>query len=353
MKQNLMLLFLMTLINSCSNDNTIVTPKIENNAFAIYFLKDTTLTMKNIFNTDLKDLVLADDPWLSQDDIDFYDWSSHCIYLKKDKSFLFPNYQFYYLFPKSWMDLPYIVTVNNKRCYIGYFSTQSSTSEYPLLPYIDMLDVGLYPADILHSNWIFLYVKDTRDNKDVKENLIEIGLLHRGLSVELGDSLWLKNSDTATIKYKLKITNNDKDNLLFLDPYKTGTELFHYYNNGPEFMNKATKRTYISKYKTIKGPANNTGWKPEWFTIIEAGRTIERNIELKGYPRFPEGEYVFQLKFNCPIAIAKEERTVGKNRYWIGDTFTEMRELSFNDNKNKLLENRINPNVDWETLIKK
>jgi hypothetical protein len=61
-------IFSLIIFTGCS-DNPVV-PSIENNnVFAIFFLKDTTLTIEDIFNTNLADLVLADKPWITQDDI--------------------------------------------------------------------------------------------------------------------------------------------------------------------------------------------------------------------------------------------------------------------------------------------
>ena len=119
------------LIAGCSDNGSDVLPTKRNDAFAMYFLKDTTLKIRDILNRRLEDLELADKPWLSQDDIDFYDWSSHCIYLKKDKSKLFPNYyEGYYQLPTSWTDRPWIVVANNVPCYRGYFLTDASIDAF-------------------------------------------------------------------------------------------------------------------------------------------------------------------------------------------------------------------------------
>lgn len=55
-------------------------------AFAIYFLQDDDLKMKDVYNKNMNVLKLSPAPWLSDKDIRFYDWSSHCIYLKREKT---------------------------------------------------------------------------------------------------------------------------------------------------------------------------------------------------------------------------------------------------------------------------
>ncbi|MFA5806618.1 MAG: hypothetical protein WC879_18455, partial [Melioribacteraceae bacterium] len=68
-------------LQSCKD--SAVEPISKNNyVFAIYYLKDTTLKAWDVWKKDLNDFDLEDKPWLTENDIDFYDWSSHCIYLK-------------------------------------------------------------------------------------------------------------------------------------------------------------------------------------------------------------------------------------------------------------------------------
>lgn len=316
----------------------------DNNAIAIYFLKDSTQTIKDILNANLEELVLEDKPWLTQQDIEFYDWSSHCIYLKEDKTYFFPgSIKLFYQFPRTWTDKVLIFTINKHICYVGYFLTESSLYEYQF-PYIDSYDVGMYPKDIIHSQWVFLYKEDTRNNEEIKGKLGENMLLHLGINIQLGDTLWVKNADTATVKYKIIIKNNDSDNLLVFDPNNTLAELFNYFNNGPEFKNINTQKTYKSDYKMIKGPLKLTDWDPSWFTPIESGKSIERNIELKGYPPFIDGEYLIQLSFTGPVSISKEKRIYNNNRYWIGKTQSDVKQIQINI-KNEMAK------VKWKAII--
>ena len=149
------LIVILLRISAYSDEGNPLGPFPVVDGFAIYFLKDTTTTMRQILNTNIADLQLADKPWLVSNDIEFYDWSSHCIYLKKDKRQFFPNYQFLYRFPQSWTDRPYVVVANKIPCYAGYFLTEGSFDMYPA-PYIGMAEVGYYPEDIVASDWPFL-----------------------------------------------------------------------------------------------------------------------------------------------------------------------------------------------------
>ena len=52
----------------------------------------------------------------------------------------------------------------------------------------------------------------------------------------------------------MRITNNDHDNLYVIDSEEMGSELFHYYTNGPCLWDYS-KHTYISsEYKKVVSP---------------------------------------------------------------------------------------------------
>lgn len=205
-----------------------------NDSFAIYFLKDTTIKIYQIIDMNINDLEIDTVAWLTNDDIEFFDYSSHCIYLKKDNSYFFPDYKPFYELPISWIDKPFVVVANMKRCYIGYMLSILS-SNYSTVPYIQDFDVYFYPKDIIHIDWIYPFANDKRFNNDVRVGLIKTNLLHEGISITI-DSIWINNKlspDTSTIGFIISVTNNDADNLYVLDPDKTGIALLNYYTQGP------------------------------------------------------------------------------------------------------------------------
>jgi len=313
-----------------------VLPTKRNDAFAIYFLKDTTLKMRVILNTRLEDLELADIPWLSQDDIDFYDWSSHCIYLKKDKSKLFPNYyEGYYQLPTSWTDRPWIVVANNVPCYRGYFLTDASIDAFPF-PEISALEAGTwgYPKDVIASDWIWRFHSDPRDNELVKSALVQSGLYHGGIDVSLDtiDSpIRIFNDDTSSIEYTIKIKNDDLNDLYVFDPDSVESEIFHWYNNGPAFSSINTYENYDSRYKKTKKP---NAWDNNWYTLLQAGGSMRRTIRLRGYPTIPPGRYLIQLLYSCPReGLNKSIREGLLGRYWMGQVRSNLVLLTIDTSK--------------------
>ncbi len=114
-------LMLMLLIGICGCDDgdTLSTEDV----FAIYLPEDMNTDYIKQGKYELSNLQLRDEPWLSIDDIDFYDFSTHYIYLKQRGKAL-----------PSWTS-PFVVVANGERCYLGQFHSPFSSS-LPMSPTI-------------------------------------------------------------------------------------------------------------------------------------------------------------------------------------------------------------------------
>jgi len=135
---------------SCSICKNPTESNEENQSFAIYFLNDPNIKYYDIAESDLAELTLESTPWISDEDIEYYDWSSHCIYLKKDKSYFLPEWQKDSIktFPPEWGNKPFVVVAGGKRCYMGYFE-HAYSSYLSIAPVISDLCNHGYPSDIL------------------------------------------------------------------------------------------------------------------------------------------------------------------------------------------------------------
>jgi hypothetical protein len=314
------ILFAAFLIHSCSKDNNPIIP--ENKiVFGLYYLKDTTLKTYNISTENPDTLKLQDKPFISNLDIDYYDYSSHCIYLKKVITSYFPFQSDFDQEFKSFIDRPFVVVASEKICYVGYFESYIYGYIWKA-PAIKTMDCNLfYPKDILRISWDNTFEEDLRDNEILKEALKNTNLFHGGLNVEI-TNLTIIPADTTTIEYSIKISNNDPNNLYVFDPEKAG-KYFHYYNNGPVLLNKANSKIYGSDRKIVSKPDPLSSWKPEWFTKIAPDSNIKRTIRLKGFPDIPYGVYLINFRFNGPIySMEKEQRMNTDGRYWIGYAYS-------------------------------
>jgi hypothetical protein len=296
-------------------------------SFAIYFLKNDDLKIGDILDKNINKIKVQSEPWLTNNDIDFYDWSSHCIYLKETLSDFIPGWdttlRILKRFPREWADKPFLVTSKGQRKYLGYiFSFLYSNTLVPI-PMFDDGYLSIGPAKILKFDWLWLYINNPLNNSDIKEALIEENKCFHGIMVYL-DSLSqntiyvVDNADTATISYTLTISNESEENIYVLDPQKTGSDIFHYYNQGIVFTSIDDSSEYKSWYKNRYTPPESGYINWDWFTKIESYETIEREISLKGYPCLKKGRYKVQCDFNSPINFKQEELITTDGRYWYG-----------------------------------
>jgi len=254
MKYQVFILSLL-LFYGCLEKTDLVSVGDDENDFGIYFLNDALLTAHQAIEMDIHSLDLKNDPWISNNDIEFYDFSTHCIYLKNDKSYFFDNYGGnFYQFNPTIVGRPFVVIAGTERCYVGALHS-GLLSMAPAFPYIDESDVSFFPEDVIHISraWIDNEA-DTRSHLKVEEVLIERNLFHAGLEIELKSFGLIDNSDTATVDYTIKIKNNDRDDIYIIDPEKMGSERFHYYTNGPHLWDYSKSKYIHSQFKQVVSP---------------------------------------------------------------------------------------------------
>lgn len=309
MQKPWMLLMLACLLGSGCVKKPVALEK--ETAFSILLLEDRSLTLRDIAEKDIDELRLDKDPWLTASDLDFYDFSCHCLYLLSGKNAFFTEEEGIRMNGQ-----PFVVRAGGTRCYVGTFHG-AALSVAPVRPYIDDLSIHFYPKDVLHiaPGWD-TDRGDERDNTDVKHTLRELDKLHGGLSVTVTDIRVVNNTDTAAVRYTYVLTNNDQDVLVVLDPAKTGAGLFHYFTNGISFQ--SLNGIIGSEYKTVVRPEPYDSWRVAWLSEIAPGRTMERTVTLKGYPHIPQGQYSCSFQFANPTKVEKADRCVGDGRIWIG-----------------------------------
>lgn len=307
--------------------------KIEDNPtysrynFAIYFLKDPNIKIKDIVTQDLVNqdsialnkIELSKTPWLTDQDIQMYDFSSHILYLKYNKYRFLPT-PIKLEIPSSWLNKPFMVVAGGTRRYISSFEGFVEENKWPC-PVIDCSYNFMYPEDLLVISWQWFNheIEDNRSDNFVRRALNEANILHEGLELKLKHINFLNNADTASIAYTITLINNDVDNLYILDPDKMGSDLFHFYNIGPQFLkdDEIFVRTASLRQPKIS-PGNE--WNPEWFIKLNSKDSITKTINLSGFPHFPPGNYNCEVSYQCIKNISKNQRVLSDGRYWIGPT---------------------------------
>lgn len=313
-----MLFISVIFLSECSVNESPLTPVNQQTHFGIYFLKDSLLTEYLVREVAIEKLVPDDEPWLNDKDIEYYDFSSHCIYLKKDINDLLNYYKGVY-HPLSYFiySKPFVVTAGSKKCYVGAFHSLVLSS-IPIGPYISKIDTSYYPKDVLYIEKAPGNGRDIRNDENVKDYLLRNNKYHAGLEIELKSIKMIENSDTSEIEYSIRIKNNDSDDLMIIDPDKMGSGLFHYFTNGPYFYDANSSKIYGSYQKAVISPLPYDSCDKNWFTLIKSNQFIERTIRLKGYEHLPTGKYNCIMNFADPTKVPKNNRLINGIRIWLG-----------------------------------
>ncbi|MFC1619454.1 hypothetical protein ACFL45_05870 [Candidatus Neomarinimicrobiota bacterium] len=283
--------------------------------FGFYFLVDDTLRTYQVVDQDIDSLVLSSEAFLSDDDIEFYDFSSHTIYLIKDIESIFDPEKFG---PEATtlMSKPFVVIADGVRCYIGSIHS-GALSLWPSGPYIEAERLWfMSPDDVLTISRAWSG-EDVRSMVQIEDALKALDIFHAGLEFVLNSAIVVDGAGGTTVEYTYTLTNNDADDLLVLDPDVMGSDQFHYFTNGVRFNSDGGH--YWSANKTVTTPEPHWySWHSEWFTTIKSGRSIERTVQLSGYQAIPADPYTCDMEFANPGLIKKNERFSNGARYWLG-----------------------------------
>ena len=293
---------------SCSNH---VKEEDTNSGVNIYFLQDEDLTFTTAMEQPLSKLILQDEAWISSDDTERYDWSTHLIYLKKGMPISHEGI--------SVFGNPFLVIANSERCYLGALWAGYSSLR-PSGPVI-WVAPGFYPDDIVHISFEACdpqgqQIQDPRNDFRIKEALIQNRQFHAGLQCTLEKVEVFHKSDASSVKYIYTLRNLDKDNLYVLDPYRMGSGLFHYFTHGVYLNNE--NNHYWSENKTVEEPAHWSHWELSWHSCIKSGNSMTRTVLLEGYPRIVSGTYQCTFQFPSPSHVEKVKRELGDGRTWMG-----------------------------------
>jgi hypothetical protein len=156
---------------SCSDDI------INNNVgegLNFFLLKDSTITTNEIMNVNLNELTLAEKPILSYKDLVNYNWSNHSFEIGSTKANEIKNYCLNNI---SVRGIPFIVTVDKERIYLGSFWA-SYSSLAPVFPHIEATYIPNQTPTILiiGRSWNEME-QDSRNDQRIYNSLKKFGLL--------------------------------------------------------------------------------------------------------------------------------------------------------------------------------
>ncbi len=238
--------------------------------------------------------------------IDFYDFSSHLIYLKDGNNFTLSDQG------------TFSVSVDAEKIYSGGVYPLYS-SYLPVGPYIQCCP-SFYNDYIIpvsfrsYTNSEGITNEDPRSDPKIIESLIAENKYKRGLS---GEILSIEKLSESSVKITLQITNLDSEDLLILDPDKMGLGLFHYYTNGLSLYDAQYNK--YSNNLAVSYPDPRDLWESSWFSVLEGNGVKTVSITYDSFDNIPAGNYT--AYFNYPglsSQIEKSELQQNNGRIWLG-----------------------------------
>jgi hypothetical protein len=252
-------------------------------------------------------LVINDTLIYDSNSIDFYDLSAGLIYLKPGNTFTYSE------------GGTFSVKVGNEEIYTGnmhplYYST------WPVGPVIYcspnlykdyIIEIGIGTLIDRDGNPIY----DPRNDSRIIDALISNNQYKQGLTSEI---LSVEELSGNRIKITIKLKNMDGENLLILDPDKTGVNLFHYFTNGLTI--KDSQNNSYSNNVTPETPEPWNTWENEWLSVIEGYGTKTFSIVYDDFDIIPPGAYTAQFSYpGLSVQVEREELYQLDGRIWLGD----------------------------------
>ena len=285
------------LLASCSDDNP-EDYRNTKNEFNIYLVKPVNENMYRE-EVDLESLDLEKSPWVKSYDIEFYDWSAHTFYLDREVE------------KEELSTRNFVVASGNNRLFMGVFWPMYMSS-FPMIPSIMPEDDWWSPKDVIRFNSFgWNYMDGLNENEEFKSELLKADLLREGISVDITR---LKRKSPAILEYTFQVTNLDIENIYVLDPYKMGTDRFHYYTNGVS-IEQNENYYWAQDFETTASDKISS----DWYVKLLPGNSISRTIILEGYQSLPTGQVKAFFSFPGAYHLKAKEWKKPDGRIWIGD----------------------------------
>lgn len=234
--------------------------------------------------------------------IELYDSSTHIVYFKE----LHPEFD-------KLVQVPFTFYANGTEIYTG--------SVWPAFYNSGPTGPFIYSPTIFYQNFAIRVDDWTKDKPDPRNDPVLMqslkvhNLLHSGLSVEINPPVINGN----LLTFLFTVTNQDKSDLLILDPDKTGTNLFHYFTNGLSIRNAANEYVFTSNIE-VEFPSPSNIWKIEWLSSLKSGDSRQFTLNYTLSSALNQGEYTALFEFpGLTSQVSIDQLVQNGNRIWLGD----------------------------------
>lgn len=255
-------------------------------------------------------IVAADKVVLNHNDIEYYDYSTHLIYLKDNKSFVEDI--------ESVGDFK--VFANKVQIYTGQ-TFPGYSSFLPSGPVIRTHPSG-FGDYIIPLSFIQIIDKfgntlpDPREDERIVKALKKYNQFHAGLSCEIKSVQYLSSNN---VKIVLLLKNNDSFNYYYLNPDKMSVNLFHYFTNGLFIRDFNSDKTYTHKIKSVQ-PVPWNSWKKDWLSIINGNESKTITITYDNFEEVTPGQYKATFQYPGLIyQVDKKDVQQDNGQIWLGE----------------------------------
>jgi hypothetical protein len=260
-------------------------------------------------------LKMGDNSIVAAADIDFYDISTHMIYLKSDAQYLKNG--------AGSIGSLMSVNVDDEEIYKCAFHSIYSSS-LPNGPFI-CWNLPFFSDDIISINFMQILdsngkpqFTDHRSDERIIAALKNNRLYHEGLRCEF-QSVDYSN---GKLSLDIELSNPDTFDYYYLDPDKMGIGLFHYFTNGPYFRDKSNSDAYTHK-ETVISPVPWDSWEKSWLSLIKSGERKKITINYNHFDNIPSGNYKMNFYFPGLNRLPQKDRKLGSGRIWMGSICIE------------------------------
>ena len=286
-----------------------------------YLLQDDKMDFEKARAKPLADLALRSQPWVAAADIERYDWSTHCVCLKKPVAVPLAPGQKHVLLRGT----PLVVVADGQRCYLAaLWSPASSFLPEGSVAIIDLWGSRVERIDIsLHG---FLRpgetATDVRADPRVMKALQGRGQFHAGLECLLDKVRVERKGDASTVVYTYTLRNLDDDNLYVIDPQRIEPAFFHDFQNGVSGVDVDDGTVFRWPNPRQGGPQAAPWGKADagWFSQLNKGEQMTRTVAMDPMPRIFAGKYRCQFSFGSGgySQLRNEQLVRSDGRLWLG-----------------------------------
>ncbi|MGW8315164.1 MAG: hypothetical protein ACWGNV_06155 [Bacteroidales bacterium] len=260
-------------------------------------------------------IAFGDSVFLNHEDIEYYDFSTHMVYLKEPLSLLEDQ------FNSEIANMSFTVYALEEPVYTGSL-WPAWYSSIPGGPFIQW--PSFYPAYLIRIEYMSMVfstrpdtLSDPRDNPNITEALEKYGQFRNGLSLTI-DEISIQRPEK--VSFSFSVINGDDVNYYILSPDKMGTGLFHYYTNGLFLYNQETG--WLTPQEEVISPEPWDSWDLNWLDLLKAHSSRSYTITYQDFDDIPPGTYDTYFRFPGLYHAAQKEIGLSQGRIWLGEIST-------------------------------